>query len=76
MIKGVSEPLRRFRNEISVECFALPRFRLARSRIVWLFCVIQVVAIAADAPLTAPSTPANAVMRFASTMLTSGWFRY
>ena len=34
-----------------------------------LFCEIQVVAIAADAPFTEPRTPANPVMTFASTML-------
>ncbi len=47
---------------------------LARSRTVWFFCAIQVVAIAADAPLTEPSTPANTVIRFASMLLMKRWF--
>jgi hypothetical protein len=40
-----------------------------------LFCEIQVVALAAEAPATEPSTPANTVTRFASTLLMKRWLR-
>jgi len=52
---------------------SLPIWR-AREQFGFL-CVIQVVAIAAEAPLTEPSTPANAVMRFVSTLLMKRWLR-
>ena len=63
MIKSIGDKARRFGYEIAVGVSRLRVSNLACSPNRWFFTVeSDVVAIAADAPLIAPSTPANAVM--------------